>query len=299
MRLRMCLFVTLLLAPTVACQSSPPEPAVSESAPKAQVSVSPHSRAVSHSATGAEGEPDAVTLPRGVSPKPEWLGKRLLTVDADGLGIARRTPKILRDRRLVTEDLLPPPEKKGFMAISGPVPPDVLRRSTWRPGCPVEVEDLSYLQMSFWGFDERRHTGEMIVNEEVADEVLRAFRMIYRSRWPIEEMRVTTRRELDAAPTGDGNNTSAFVCRKANLSAEWSQHAYGLAVDINPFHNPYVREHLTLPELAISYRERDRRRPGMIRPSDPVSEAFGRIGWGWGGLWSSSKDWMHFSSNGY
>ncbi|MGI8408199.1 MAG: M15 family metallopeptidase [Actinomycetota bacterium] len=112
-------------------------------------------------------------------------------------------------------------------------------------------------------------------------------------------MRVTARRELDAAPTGDGNNTSAFVCRSARLSSsEWSEHAYGLAVDINPFHNPYVRGDVTLPELAIVYRNRGWERPGMIEDGDVVTKAFADIGWGWGGEWQSVKDWMHFSLGG-
>jgi hypothetical protein len=36
----------------------------------------------------------------------------------------------------------------------------------------------------------------------------------------------------------------------------------------------------------------------MIVPGDVVTEAFAEIGWGWGGNWSSLKDWMHFSRSG-
>ncbi len=162
----------------------------------------------------------------------------------------------------------------------------------------MRAEELTYLRMSFWGVDEQRHMGEMIVHDDVAADVVSVFRKLYRARWPIEEMRVTARRELDAAPTGDGNNTSAFVCRSARLSTEWSEHAYGLAVDINPFHNPYVRGDVILPELAIAYRNRGWERPGMIEDGDVVTKAFADIGWGWGGKWQSVKDWMHFSLGG-
>jgi hypothetical protein len=111
-------------------------------------------------------------------------------------------------------------------------------------------------------------------------------------------MRVVARRELSAPPTGDTNNTSAFECRPVTLGSSWSQHAYGRAVDINPFHNPYVRADLVVPERALAYRNRARRRPGMIVPGDYVTRAFAAIGWGWGGDWSSLKDWMHFSETG-
>lgn len=237
-------------------------------------------------------------LPPGVSEPPAWLGKRVLPQGPDGLGIARSTPALLRNRRLATTDLLPPPPSARFRSSIGRVSKAVLRRSSWRPACPVKAGDLAYVKVAFWGFDRRTHTGELLVHEDAADEVVSVFRSLHRARWPIEEMRITRRVELDAPPTGDGNNTGAFACRPARLSDEWSEHAYGLALDINPFHNPYVRDDVVLPERAIAYRNRSWNRPGMIFPGDVVTRAFARIGWGWGGDWSSAKDWMHFSRSG-
>lgn len=242
--------------------------------------------------------PSEDRLPPGVDEAPAWLGKRVLPLGPDGFGTVRQTPRPLRDRRLVTEDLLPAPRGDRFESAIGRVPGEVLQRSTWRRSCPVARNELSYVTVSFWGFDGEPHTGELIVHRSAAREVVSVFRSLHRAKWPIEEMRVTSGPELDAPPTGDGNNTSAFVCRPARLSAEWSQHAYGLAVDINPFHNPYVRGDIVLPELAIAYRNRNWRRPGMIRSSDVVTRAFAGIGWTWGGEWTSAKDWMHFSRSG-
>ena len=104
--------------------------------------------------------------------------------------------------------------------------------------------------------------------------------------------------ELDLAPTGDGNNTTAFVCRPVRGATSWSQHAYGLAVDVNPFLNPYVKGGLVLPELASAYTDRTRTDPGVLHAGDPAVRAFAAIGWGWGGDWSSLKDYQHFSANG-
>lgn len=241
---------------------------------------------------------DEAQLPSGVSEAPEWLGKRVLPQRPDGLGIARSTPALLRDRRLATTDVLPPPATDRFEWSIRKADRRVLKRSTWRRSCPVEASDLAYLTLSFWGFDRAHHTGELLVHRSVARDVVSVFRSLHRARWPIEEMRITRAVELDAPPTGDGNNTGAFACRPARLSSDWSEHAYGLAVDINPFHNPYVREDLVLPERAIAYRDRSWRRPGMIFPKDVVTRAFARIGWSWGGNWRSSKDWMHFSRSG-
>jgi hypothetical protein len=103
--------------------------------------------------------------------------------------------------------------------------------------------------------------------------------------------------DLTAPPTGDGNNTAAFVCRAMRKGASWSEHAYGRAIDVNPFQNPYRRDDLVLPELASAYLDRGNVRPGMVLDVGVVVEAFEEIGWSWGGEWSS-PDLMHFSEAG-
>jgi hypothetical protein len=156
--------------------------------------------------------------------------------------------------------------------------------------------------MTFWGFDHKPHTGEMVVNASVAEQIVGVFKRMYEARFPIEEMRVISlreQREQRTRPTGDTNVTSSFECRKVTLGTSWSQHAYGLAIDINPFHNPYLRGDVVGPELASAYVNRDWRRRGMILEGDVVTQAFDAIGWGWGGRWDSLKDWMHFSQNGH
>ncbi len=102
----------------------------------------------------------------------------------------------------------------------------------------------------------------------------------------------------DAPKTGDGNGTGGFVCRPTTGGTSYSQHAYGLAIDVNTFQNPYADEGLVLPELASAYLRRDRVRPGMITARGPVVAAFREIGWSWGGDWRTLKDYQHFSRNG-
>jgi hypothetical protein len=174
----------------------------------------------------------------------------------------------------------------------------VIARSTWAPGCPVPPRRLSWVRLTFRGFDGTRHTGELLVNRSVAADVVRVFRDLYAARFPIEEMRITTKAEQTAPPTGDGNDTGAFNCRPMRGSTTYSEHAYGRAIDVNPFQNPYLKGALVLPELAGAYRDRTWRRPGMIFRAGPVVRAFTRIGWTWGGSWHSLRDLQHFSSTG-
>jgi hypothetical protein len=237
-----------------------------------------------------------------VTERPDWLGERVLPMGPNGMGVAKPTPPILRNRRFATIRILPRPTQPGYHPTIDPVPPAVLERSTWRPKCPVSPDELAYLTIPFWGFDHKRHTGEMIVNASVAEDITDVFAKLYEARFRIEEMRVATlaeQRAWNRAPTGDTNVTSSFECRQATGGSDWSEHAYGLAIDINPFHNPYLLGDIVGPELAGAYTDRTWKRPGMIFEGDAVTDAFDAIGWEWGGRWNSLKDWMHFSQSGH
>jgi hypothetical protein len=230
---------------------------------------------------------------------PAWLGTRPLPRRADGFGEIRPTPPELRDRRFTLPDTVPALPGSGFAyRITAPAPDAVLGRSTWAPGCPVPARQLSWVRLTFRGFDGARHTGELLANRSVATDLVHVFRDLYDARFPLEQMRITTKAEQTAAPTGDGNDTGAFNCRPVRGATSYSQHAYGLAVDVNPFQNPYLKGGLVLPELAGAYRDRAWHRPGMILAGGPVVRAFHRIGWGWGGSWHSLKDLQHFSQSG-
>lgn len=235
-----------------------------------------------------------------VSPfaRPEWLGTRLLPLRPDGHGEVQPTPPELEDRQLETIDLLEPPEAAVYESSIAPIPDEVLARSSWTEECPVTLDELRYVTLTHHGFDGEIHTGEMIVNTAVAEDVVEVFRRLFEASYPIEQMRVTTLEEVDDHPTGDFNETGSFVCRPAVGSNNWSNHAYGLAIDVNPFHNPYWRDDLVIPELASAYTDRENVRVGMIYDGDVVTEAFADMGWEWGGNWNTLKDWMHFSHNG-
>ncbi|MGA8845132.1 MAG: M15 family metallopeptidase, partial [Nocardioides sp.] len=115
--------------------------------------------------------------------------------------------------------------------------------------------------------------------------------------FPIESMRLITTADLVAPATGDGNNTATFVCRPTRGESDgFSAHAYGLAIDLNPFLNPYLKDGVVLPERASSYLDRRRARPGMVEPGGVAVRAFARIGWSWGGDFTSLKDYQHFTA---
>ena len=245
--------------------------------------------------------PSSTDGPTSTDPAPGGyvLGATPLPLRPDGYGQVLPTPPELVDRRLPTRDLLAPPTSDRYESTIVPLSPEMVARSTWRPGCPVPPEQLRYLTMSFWGFDDRPHTGEMIVRDDVAGAVAGVFGKLYAVRFPIEEMRTITPADLDARATGDGNNTAAYACRTATGQSRFSAHASGLAIDVDPFQNPLERsDGLVIPELASAYTDRSDERPGMIERGGVVVRAFTAIGWTWGATFSAPKDTMHFSATG-
>ena len=173
----------------------------------------------------------------------------------------------------------------------------------WQPGCPVPLSRLRLLTVSHWGFDGRPHTGQLVVNQDVAAPLRTVFRRLYRLRFPIRHMRLVDAYGPRRARPADGDVSGSFVCRKAvpspcgTGSGSWSNHAYGHAIDLNPVENPYVGCGRSHSRAGARYMDRSRLRKGMVTPA--VVQAFRSIGWGWGGDWTGrTKDYMHFSTTG-
>jgi hypothetical protein len=170
--------------------------------------------------------------------------------------------------------------------------------SSWRAGCPVPLSSLRYLQVSHMGFDGRERLGELVVHQADVTAVAIAFKLMWDARVPIERMRLVDDYDGSDDASMAANNTSAFNCRRVAGTGTWSQHAYGRAIDINPVQNPYVAGSLVDPSAGRAFLDRRNVRPGMLVERGPAVAAFDRIGWGWGGRWSSAKDYQHVSANG-
>jgi D-alanyl-D-alanine carboxypeptidase len=175
----------------------------------------------------------------------------------------------------------------------------------WHPGCPVMPGHLRLLTARYYGFDHRTHLGQIVVNEAVTGQLMTVFQKLYAIRFPIREMSFASM--YGPHPDKNGDVTASFECRDAVPSpcngntkgTNWSMHAYGEAVDLDPRENPYVGCGMTRDKTARSYMKRSNVRPGMVTRAI-FHQTFGSVGWGWGGLWTgSTKDYMHFSTNGH
>jgi D-alanyl-D-alanine carboxypeptidase len=186
-----------------------------------------------------------------------------------------------------------------FQATVAPVTAAELGRS-WHPGCPVGPDGLRRLFVSYVGFDGRAHRGELVVAVRVTAELSGVFRTLYRARFPIRRMRPSSYYAGSDDRSAAADNTSAFNCRYAVASGpkRWSAHAYGTAVDVNDVENPYIQAGRVIPPAGEAYRERARYRPGMAVPGGVLVRAFATAGWQWGGRWTGTPDYQHFSQSG-
>jgi hypothetical protein len=189
----------------------------------------------------------------------------------------------------------------GANASIARVPDSVWNRMvgfSWTEGCPVGRAQLRYVRVNFWGFDGKRSRGAIVVNASIADETAAAFTRLYSLQFRIRQMR-----PMDSTwgknPKGpgandyaamDADNTSAFNCRYvggAEASKVYSKHAYGTAIDVNDFENPYVADDGTVYPGRY-FLSRRGPAPGVFSSSGSAAvRAFTSQGLRWGGLWNN------------
>lgn len=171
---------------------------------------------------------------------------------------------------------------------------------SWHAGCPVGPSQLRRVFVSYVGFDGTSHRGELIVRDRVAQDVGTVFRRLYRARFPVRRIRPVSVYGASDSRSTAADNTSGFNCRFAVAPGpkRWSAHAYGEAIDINTVENPYVVGGRVMPPAGARYRDRYPYRPGMAVPGGVLVRAFASVGWQWGGRWSGTPDYQHFSTTG-
>jgi D-alanyl-D-alanine carboxypeptidase-like protein len=201
---------------------------------------------------------------------------------------------------------LAPSFQSSIEPLPRPVQTRLQQGHFWHRGCPVGLSGLRLLTVSHWDFHGRAQTGQLVVNRSAAAPLAHVFRQLYSLHFPIRHMSFEDAYGPRSVRPRDGDVSGAFECREAVPSpctggrgtGSWSNHAFGLAVDLNPVENPYVGCGQSFDPAGRRYRDRSRHRRGMV--TRRVIAAFRSIGWGWGGAWTANtKDYMHFSSTGH
>ncbi len=165
--------------------------------------------------------------------------------------------------------------------------------------------DLRLLVVPYRDYEGQTRQGRMIVHRDVARVVRDVFVQLYRDKsFAIAKMELIDAYGGDDEASMAANNTSGYNCRAASGSTRLSSHARGIAIDVNPRTNPFVRKSETSPAAGQDLdtpEEREARAatPGLITAKSAITKAFAAKGWTWGGTWKTSKDYQHFSADGH
>ena len=206
-----------------------------------------------------------------------------------------------KTRRPAVQDSLSAPAEtpSSFQPVftSEPIPEPVaarMRGVSYPHDASISLDDLRYLRLSYVDFDGNGQTGEMVCNKEIADDLVAIFRKLYEARYPIRSIRLIDDFGGSDEESMKADNTSCFNFRRKTGMRSLSKHALGLAVDINPLENPYVRGTSVHPAGASDYADRSRDFAHKIDRDDLCWKLFREHGFSWGGAWRSVRDYQHF-----
>lgn len=163
----------------------------------------------------------------------------------------------------------------------------------------ISLEELRYLRVLHRGGDGKTYIGELIVHEKIASDVLEIMEELYENDYPIERMVLVDEYYGSDEDSMEDNNTSAFCYRVIAGTAKLSNHSRGLAIDVNPKYNPYVKEQegegtVIRPKNGKEYADRSQEFPYKIVREDLCCRLFLEHGFSWGGDWNTVKDYQHF-----
>ena len=173
-----------------------------------------------------------------------------------------------------------------------------MRGKSWKDSCTLPREDLRYLHLLHRDLEGEIREGEMVCNVHIADTLLSIFRELYEAGYPIEKICLVDEYDAEDERSMADNNSSCFNFRFVSYTKKVSKHGLGMAVDINPLYNPYVKTvsgRLNIePANGSPYVDRTGEFPCKIDENDLCYKAFTSRGFSWGGSWRNSKDYQHF-----
>ncbi|QFT54909.1 M15 family metallopeptidase [Microbulbifer sp. THAF38] len=211
----------------------------------------------------------------------------------------------------ITEKDFRPESEAGIYDISEEECALMIYRKIIIKESPIGCERLKKVVFEFYPLTDEQPGGAgsenkraLIVLDVVADSVLALFDELYRRQFPIKSAIPIEFFSMQERKTEDMNNSLAFDSRPITGESQWSEHAYGVAIDINPLQNPYLyidqsSKAIVVPKDAKEgYLNRAKYRVGKpvrVGMSEDVTTVFAKHGFAvWGGDWNIPIDYMHF-----
>lgn len=180
------------------------------------------------------------------------------------------------------------------------IPDSIFQRMqgrSYKADCTVPRSELRYLRLSYVDAKGQTRQGEMVCNRQIASDLVDIFRQLWKAGYRIERMQLIDDYDADDQRSMEANNTSCFNFRTISGTRTISKHGRGMAIDVNPLYNPYVRNGRVEPTGGRKWafnRERRKDIPYKIDTADLCYKLFLQHGFQWGGSWRNSKDYQHF-----
>ncbi len=174
-----------------------------------------------------------------------------------------------------------------------------MKGKSYHKGCPVKRRELRRVRILYVGFDKKTHIGELITNKKIAAVCRDIFKKLYFKNYELKRVQPIDAYDGDDEASMEANNTSCFNHRVVAGSSTLSKHAYGMALDINPRHNPYVIKSTgyVSPKNGKKFANRSKKFKHKITHKDLVYKLFHKEGFFWGGDWIYTKDYQHFQKS--
>ena len=153
------------------------------------------------------------------------------------------------------------------------------------------IQQLKLINVQYYSTDKKIHQGQVLTNVKIADKIGIIFRFMFYEKFPIAHAIPIVNYNWDDDVSMQANNTYSFCYRNANFS----KHALGMAIDINPYFNPLrwksgYENRLNKPAGA----HYDPSVPGTFYNLHPVVLEFKRLGFHWGHNFTIKNDDHHF-----
>ncbi len=153
------------------------------------------------------------------------------------------------------------------------------------------IDQQELITVHYYAMDGKIHRGQLLTNKLIANDLRAIFRDILQYQFPVARVIPIVKYNWNDEASMNENNTYSFCYR----NADYSKHALGLAIDINPMQNPNRWKpefsYRTDKPIGAVYNTNT---PGTFVPNHPIVLLFKDKGFLWGRYFKRNYDDHHF-----
>ena len=190
-------------------------------------------------------------------------------------------------------------ESETISRLSADLKEKFTQTGVYNESCPISMDRLRVVSFSYYTFDgSKKDDGEIVVFDVLSPFVENVLSILKKREFPIAQAISLHHYGASDELSMEDNNSSCFNSRMIEGSGSLSLHSYGMAVDINPVQNPFLKIDDSkglvevFPHEGTLYLNRHNLKPGMV---EGIVDVFAGQGLSiWGGRWTTPVDYHHF-----